>query len=138
MFFLKTLANSEEKRPNSLECRTMVRLKTANKFVEFQRPCTTVIATKVDNEVVGVQISAQSILICTATVGFQDDNMSTVILVSQHTPVTIKGADRLRCTTEENHGINYDTKQDFELFTLETVNESRNTIVIDSNKIFFD
>jgi hypothetical protein len=132
---VSTHVSSVMAQPNTLECCALYRLTNANKFTEFQKPCIAVMATKVDDEVAGVKISTRNQLLCTVMVDFQDDNSSTVLSISVHQSVTIRDADRLRCTTEENHGVNCDVKHAFELFTLEIVNESRQSVVIDNNRI---
>jgi hypothetical protein len=96
-------------QPNSLECRTFVRLENAADFEEFQRPCTDVVATQADNKVAGIKLIITSELLCSVTLGFQDDNISSVVSVvsvvsiSADRPTTICGADRWRCITQENH-----------------------------------
>jgi hypothetical protein len=58
-------------QPNSLECHTLVRLENAADFEEFQRPCSSVVATRADNDVAGIKLTTTSELLCSITLGFQ-------------------------------------------------------------------
>jgi hypothetical protein len=123
-------------QPNSLECRTLVRLENTTDFEEFQRSCTSVVAIRADNEVAGIKLTTTSDLLCSVTLGFQDDSTSSVVSISANRPTTIRGADRWRCITQENHGVNCGNNQSFELFSPDIVNESRSTMVLEGDKVF--
>jgi hypothetical protein len=122
-------------QPNGLQCTTYIRLTGANRFVEFQRSCSDVVATRADNEVAGVKFTTTSTDLCSITVGFQDDNRSSVVSINALRPATIHGADRWRCITQENHGVSCSSNQSFEMFSPQVVSESRNTVVLESDKV---
>jgi hypothetical protein len=50
-------------------------------------------------------------------------------------PQSVRGADRWRCITQENHGLSCGNNRSFELFSPDIVNESRTTVVLESDKI---
>jgi hypothetical protein len=74
-------------------------LKNSTDFTEFQRPCTNVIAMTTEEVAAGVKFSISSSVQCTLTVGFRSDNRTTIMSISQSSPITTSGVDRWRYTT---------------------------------------
>jgi hypothetical protein len=120
---------------NSLECRTLVRLVNADDFEEFQQPCADVTAVRADNEVAGVKLTTTSTRVCSVVLGFQSDDTSSVVSINIDRPATIRGPDRWRCITQENHGVSCGKNRSFELFSPDVVNESRTTVVLEGDKV---
>jgi hypothetical protein len=85
--------------------------------------------------VAGIKLTTTSETLCSVTLGFQDDGMSSVASISADRPTTIRGADRWCCITQKNHGVNCGNNRSFELFSPDIVNESRTTVVLESDKI---
>jgi hypothetical protein len=81
-------------QPNNLECRTFVRLENAADFEEFQWPCTGVVVTRADNEVAGIKLTTTSELLCSVTLGFQDDDTSSIVSINADRPTTVREANR--------------------------------------------
>jgi hypothetical protein len=116
-------------QPNSLECKMLITVPNGADFVEFQLPCEKVWATQADEETAGIKIMTDNAVMCTVTVGYDSDNISTVISINTKNPVTLKGADRWRCTTLDTYGADCSPDHPFELFSPEIVNASIKTAV---------
>jgi cbb3-type cytochrome oxidase subunit 3 len=122
-------------QPNNLQCHTFIRMRDADRFEEFQRPCSGVVATRADNMVAGIKLTTTSDTLCSVTLGFQDDDIFSVASLSASRPTTIRGSDRWRCITQENHGLSCGNNRSFELFSPDIVNESGTTVVLESDEI---
>jgi hypothetical protein len=122
-------------QPNALPCRTLIRLRNADSFEEFQNPCSDVTATRADNMVADIKLMTTSEKLCSVTLGFQDDNISSIASISASRPTTVRGADRWRCITQENHELNCGNNRSFELFSPDIVNESRTTVVMEGDTV---
>jgi hypothetical protein len=114
-------------QPNTLQCKVHVTIPNGNEFTEFQQPCEGVWATQNDDPTAGIKILTLSELWCTVDVGFGDENMTTVIAINLRSPVTLKGADRWRCTTENQYGTKCSSTHSYEMFNPEIVNASLRT-----------
>jgi hypothetical protein len=116
-------------QPNSLECRIQFTLKNGADFEEFQLPCAHLEATVVDDGVSGVKISTSSDTPCTAIVGFGDNNWTTVVTLKRSSPVSLRGADRWRCTTVGTSGENCSADHPMTAFDAAVVAATLNTTV---------
>jgi hypothetical protein len=69
-----------------------------------------------DDVVTGVKISTMSSKLCTVILGFSSDELTTTIAVKSLNPVTVRGADRWKCITNENTGLDCGPNRTFEHF----------------------
>jgi hypothetical protein len=107
---------------SSFECKTLFNLPNGHDFEEFRQYCPNTWATLADDGVSGVKIMTSSELWCTVDVGFGSDNWSTLISIKYAQPVTLLGADRWRCITQDQFGLDCSANKSFSLFEPEIVN----------------
>jgi cell division protein FtsL len=108
-------------QPAQFECKVMVRVPNGQDFVEFQKPCQAVKATKADDETAGVKLSTDELQLCTVVVGFTGTDRSTIISINKKNPVTLNGADKWKCDTDGNVGTNCGNEREFNEFDPEIV-----------------
>jgi hypothetical protein len=115
--------------PSSFQCRVLMTLENGADFEEFREPCSSVWSSQADDGVSGIKIMTSSASFCTVCLGFGDDNRNTTISVKVNHPVTLAGADRWQCTTQENFGVDCSVDKPFMTFSAEIVNASIKTTV---------
>jgi hypothetical protein len=116
-------------QPSAFECKTLFNLPNGNDFEEFRQYCSNTWATLADDDVSGIKIMTSSELWCTVDVGFGADDWSTLVTIKLNHPVTLLGADRWRCTTQVQFGLDCSANKSFSLFDAEIVNATQRTIV---------
>jgi hypothetical protein len=121
--------------PNSLQCRTAVTVSQADTYDEFRQPCADVTVARAPDEPAAVQFTTTSEVICTLVLGFQSDEVSSVVTLKAGKPVTTRGADRWRCLTSGEHGTSCGGQVPFGLFVLEAVPAAKAEVVTESDMI---
>jgi hypothetical protein len=121
--------------PNGLQCRTAVTVNQADTYEEFRQPCADVTVARAPGEPAAVEFTTTSDALCTLVLGFQSDDVSSVVTLKAGKTVTMRGADRWRCLTSGDHGTSCGGQVPFGLFVLEAVPAAKAEVVTESDMI---
>jgi hypothetical protein len=116
-------------QPNRLECRALVRIPNGNDYTEFRQACTSVTATTTADTTAGITLSITVGEPCTVVVGYGSDDKYTTITLTTTAGVTLRGADRWRCSTRAEQGVDCGDAHQFEVLEAKIVEQSRNTTI---------
>jgi hypothetical protein len=101
-----------------LQCRIMFTIKDGNRFEEFQEPCKSVRAQISDRNATqsSVTIISTDPLWCYVILGFTNNNLTYSASIKQGHGVTVRSADRWKCITDGDQGIDCGPHQPFHEF----------------------